>query len=99
VAKLGQRDEAGAGRAEAAAVPVERAKFSLEVHVQPDAAGRLGLLSGHGDQPGAGAPVPQPAGHHGVQQERVRAAVPGHVDETSQFGAVPCAHPAQAVPG
>jgi hypothetical protein len=43
-------------------------------------------------------PVPQPRGHHGVQDEDTRSAVPGNVDESGQPGAVPLTHPAQAVP-
>jgi len=93
-----QPDEAGVRGPEPAAAEVERAQVVLEVDMQPRAPGRAGLAGGDLHQPGADSVPPQRPGHHGVEDERVHAAVPGHVDEPGQLGTAAGTHPAQAVP-
>src|SRR5690242_17262409 len=66
--------------------------------MQPLASGRFGLAGGGLYQPGADSVPPQRPGDHGVEDERVHAAVPGHVDEPGQLGTATGTHPAQAVP-
>ena len=93
-----QPDEPGVRGPESAAAEVERAQAVLEVDVQPLAPGRAGLAGGDLHQPGADSVPPQWPGDHGVEDERVNAAVPGHVDEPSQFGTAAGAGLARAVP-
>src|SRR5690242_11232270 len=66
--------------------------------MQPLAPGRGRLAGGDLYQPGADSVSAQRPGNHGVEDERVHAAIPGHVDEPSQFGTAAGTHPAQAVP-
>src|SRR5258708_5153517 len=70
----------------------------LEVDVPPLPPGRAGLAGGDLHQPGADSVPPQRPRDRGVQDERVNAAVPGHVDEPSQLSIAAGADPAQAVP-
>lgn len=95
--RLVQPDEPGARGPEAAAFEVEMAQLILEVDVQPLAPGLADMVGGDLYQPGADSVPPQRPGDNGVEDERVNASIPGHVDEPGQAGAVAGADPAQAV--
>src|SRR3984957_20742507 len=94
----GQVDEAGWCRAEAAGREVKRRQILLEIDVNPLAARCPGLADGLGDDLSRDA-LPLAGGCYlRVDQERVVAAVPGHVDESDQRSVrPPRGDPAQAV--
>lgn len=70
----------------------------FEIDMQPFAARRFGAFHGQRHHP-RGVTLPlRVAGHHGVEQKGVHAAVPGDIDETDQRLRMAQAHPTQTVP-
>jgi len=92
-----QGDEPGVGGGEPATAEVERAKVVLEVHMQPFAPGRACLLHPDRDEPGSHPLAPRPCGDQRVEDERVHAAIPGHVEKADEVAPMEGADPAQAV--
>lgn len=70
----------------------------LEVDMQPLATGRSGGPARRVNQPGRQALSALRACDHGVENEGVGAAVPGHVYESHEIAIQACAHPAKADP-
>lgn len=96
--EIGQVDQSCLRGLEAAGIEVERSEIVVEVHVQPFAAGFLGVDGSSSNQlkPDTGMLVE--GTHLGIEQEGMVAAVPCKVDEANQQSVVvPNTDPAKAV--